>query len=221
MGPMTVGADTSSNRKAGNFPAADAEVHVSCLSTVSWLKQKPTATLAALVVSVSVAGSVAFAAPDKYSVKVPGGLAFAEFRGYEDWVVVGVSQTDGAMAAILANPIMIEAYRAGAPADGKHFPDGSKMAKIHWKPTASTEAPAPTTVPGQLLNVDFMAKDSKRFANSGGWGYAAFNYAPASDAFAPATSADQPPQDNDAKCGFACHTTVQAKDYVFTAYPKR
>ena len=50
---------------------------------------------------------------------------------------------------------------------------------------------------------------------------AAFKYDAASDTFTPATTADQPPQEHDAKCGFACHTIVQSKDYVFTAYPKR
>ena len=117
---------------------------------------------------------------------------------------------------------MIDAYRAGIPGNGKPFPDGSKMAKIHWKPKKSEEAPDPTTaVPGTLQNVDFMEKDSKRFADSGGWGYAAFEYDAASDTFTPATTLTQPPQENDAKCGFACHTIVQAKDYVFTAYPRR
>jgi len=66
-----------------------------------------------------------------------------------------------------------------------------------------------------------MVKDSKRFSDSGGWGYAEFEYDAASDAFRPGTQADQPPQGNDAKCGFACHTIVAAKDYVFTAYGKR
>ena len=152
---------------------------------------------------------------------MPGGLAFSEFRGYEDWQVVSVSKTEGAIAVILANPVMIEAYRSGAPDNGKPFPDGSKIAKIHWKPEKSMEAPAPTTVPGTLENVDFIEKDSKRFADSGGWGYAAFDYDAASDTFTPATLTDQPPQGNDAKCGFACHTIVAKKDYIFTAYPKR
>ena len=67
-------------------------------------------------------------------MQVPGGLAFSEFRGYEDWQTVAVSQTEGALAVILANPTMIDAYRAGIPGNGKPFPDGSKMAKIHWKP---------------------------------------------------------------------------------------
>ena len=72
-----------------------------------------------------------------------------------------------------------------------------------------------------MHDVDFMERDSKRFADSGGWGWAAFNYDAASDTFTPATLTDQPPQGHDAKCGFACHTIVKAKDYVFTVYPKR
>jgi cytochrome P460 len=172
--------------------------------------------------SLAVMGGMAIAAQDKYTLKVPNGLAFSEFKGYEDWQTVGVSKTDHAFALILANPTMIEAYRAGIPDNGKPFPDGSKMAKIHWKPEKSAEAPDPTTaVPGALQNVDFMERDSKRFADSGGWGWAAFEYDVASDTFRPATVDDAPPQENDAKCGFACHTIVQAKDYVFTAYPKR
>jgi hypothetical protein len=74
-------------------------------------------------------GGMALAAQDKYAVQVPGGLAFSEFRGYEDWQTVSVSQTEGALAVILANPVMIDAYRAGVPDNGKPFPDGSKMAK--------------------------------------------------------------------------------------------
>jgi len=100
-------------------------------------------------------------------VQVPGGLAFSEFRGYEDWQTVAVSQTEGALAVILANPTMIDAYRAGIPGNGKPFPDGSKMAKIHWKPEKSAEAPDPTTrIPGTLHDVDFMVRDSKRFTDS-------------------------------------------------------
>ena len=76
-------------------------------------------------------------------------------------------------------------------------------------------------MPGTLHDVDFMVKDSKRFADGGGWGYAVFKYDAASDTFTPGTEADKPPQANDAKCGVACHTTVKAKDYVFTEYGKR
>lgn len=184
-------------------------------------KTKLLLTLVAIPALIAIATRLADAASDKYSVAVPGGLAFADFKGYEDWQTVSVSKTDSAMAVILANPIMIEAYRSGIPENGKPFPEGSKIAKIHWEPTQSKDSPSPATVPGKLQNVDFIEKDSKRFADSGGWGYAAFNYDPARDSFSPATAADTPPQENDAKCGFTCHTIVQAKDYIFTAYPKR
>src|SRR5688572_4428393 len=99
-------------------------------------------------------GHMAFATQDKYAVQVPGGLAFSEFRGYEDWQTVAVSQTEAAINVILANPVMIDAYRAGVPGNGKPFPDGSKTAKISWKKQKSPDAPDPTTVvPDTLLGV--------------------------------------------------------------------
>jgi Cytochrome P460 len=172
------------------------------------------------VVVLAVLGGKAISAQDKYALKVPGGLAFSEFRGYEGWQVVATSQSDKLVAVILANPAMIDAYRAGIPGNGKPFPNGAKMAKIHWNPKKNQYFPD-TTVPGTLHDVDFMVKDSKRFADSGGWGWAAFNYDAASDTFTPGTSADEPPQGHDAKCGFACHTVVKTRDYVFTDYGKR
>jgi len=66
-----------------------------------------------------------------------------------------------------------------------------------------------------------MVKGSKRFADSGGWGWAVFEYDAATGTFTPATTANEPPQGNDAKCGFACHTSVKARDYVFTDYATR
>jgi Cytochrome P460 len=96
--------------------------------------------------------------PEKYTVQVPGGLAFSEFRGYEAWQVISISQDGAVMAAILGNPAMIGAYRAGIPGNGKAFPDGSKMAKIHWNPKKMETFPA-ATVPGTLHDVDFMVKD--------------------------------------------------------------
>ncbi|HEY6892886.1 MAG TPA: cytochrome P460 family protein [Rhodanobacteraceae bacterium] len=176
---------------------------------------------AAVALAVAMAaGTAAEKGPDKYSVKVPGGLAVSEFKGYEDWQLVSISQNGGMVAAILANPVMIEAFRAGAPGNGKPFPEGSKMAKVHWTPGPSTTFPA-ATVPHAQHDVDFMVKDTKRFADSGGWGYGAFEYDAASDTFTPATTAAQPPQGNDAKCGFACHTLVKTRDYVFTEYAHR
>ena len=181
---------------------------------LSWL-------MGSIALVLAVLGGTAMSAQDKYTVRVPNGLAFSEFKGYEDWPVIAVSQTGEKIEVIVGNPTMIGAYRAGIPGNGKHFPDGAKMAKIHWNAKKSAEAPSPTTVPDTLHDVDFMVKDNKRFADSGGWGYGAFEYNAASDTFTPATVADKPPQANDAKCGFGCHTIVAAKDYVFTAYGKR
>ena len=101
----------------------------------------------------------------KYSVRVPNGLAFSEFRGYEGWQTVAISHNEKASAVILANPEMIKAYQSGIPGNGKPFPDGSKMAKIHWNPKKQEAFPN-TTVPGSLHDVDFMVKDSKRFATA-------------------------------------------------------
>jgi len=167
------------------------------------------ATISAVLAAV---GGTAFSAQDRYTLQVPNGLAFSEFRGYEKWQVVAVSQSGELIEVILANPQMIDAYQAGIPGNGKPFTDGSKMAKIHWNAKKSAEAPAPTLVSESLHDVDFMVRDSKRFPE-GGWGYAQFNYDGASDTFTPLGSGTN--------CGTACHTIVKAKDYVFTAYPKR
>jgi hypothetical protein len=178
----------------------------------------PTVAIVALPAGLVAA---AFVTQDKYSLEVPGGLAFGDFRGYEGWQTIAVSYNGDKLAAILGNPAMIEAYKAGIPGNGKPFPDGVKMAKIHWMAKKNEEQPGEPIVPGALHDIDFMVKDSKKFADSGGWGYAQFDYNPASDTFKPADTSSSPPQEHDAKCGFACHTIVAAKDYVFTAYPNR
>ena len=165
-------------------------------------------------VGLAVLSGSAISAQDKYTVQVPNGLAFSEFRGYEDWSVVAVSQlANGDLKVIVANPVMIEAYRSGVPGNGKPFPDGSKIAKIHWTSKKMAAAPAPTTEPDTLHDVGFIARDSKRFAATGGWGYAEFPYDAASDTFKPLGTG--------AACGFACHTLVKKKDYIFTTYQKR
>ena len=156
----------------------------------------------------------------KYNVRVPNGLAFSEFKGYEAWQTISISSGEKLMAATLGNPEMIKALQSGIPGNGKSFPDGARMAKIHWNPKKVDAFPT-TMVPASLHDVDFMVKDSKRFADSGGWGWAAFKYDAASDTFTPATQADMPPQGNDAKCGLACHTIVRTRDYVFTEYGRR
>jgi Cytochrome P460 len=114
----------------------------------------------------------------------------------------------------MANPAMVQAYQAGIPGNGKPFPDGAKAAKIQYVPKKkSSEAPFNVAIPDSLKDVAFMAKDSKRFPDSGGWGYALFNYERASDNFTP--------DGTGAKCVAACHTRAKAKDFVFTAYGKR
>ena len=160
-------------------------------------------------------------AQDKYTVQVPNGLGFSEFRGYESWKTISISQSGPLVAVILGDPAMIAAFESGVPNNGKPFPEGARMAKIHWVATKNVTAPGAPQVPGTLHDVDFMVKDSKRFADSGGWGYAFFKYDAASDTFAPGTLSDQPPQSNDARCGFACHTVARGRDYVFTEYAKR
>ncbi len=175
---------------------------------------KPIAIVAA---AGALSGGRAFAIQNKETVAVPNGLALSEFKGYEQWEVVAVSQANiqnhDLIEAILGNPAMIQAYKSGLPAEGKQFPDGVRMVKIHWNAKKSTEAPSSTLVPDTLHDIDTMVKDSKRFAATGGWGYSQFNYDAASDSFSPLGTG--------AACGYACHTIVKAKDYVFTAYPKR
>jgi Cytochrome P460 len=177
--------------------------------------------LAMVATVVAVFTGRAISAQDKYTLKVSNGLAFSEFKGYEGWQTISVSHNGDQLAVILGNPAIMDAYKAGVPGNGQPFPDGAKMAKIHWTVTKKETEPSQPLVPGALHDVDLMVKDSKRFADSGGWGYGAFEYEAASDTFRPATLADKPPQANDAKCGFACHTVAKQQDYVFTAYGQR
>src|SRR5580658_7788421 len=179
---------------------------------------QPTVAVVALLAAL---GGVALAAQDRYSLQVPGGLAFSEFRGYDAWQTIAVSQNGTLIETILGNPAMIDAFKAGIPGNGQPFPDGAKMAKIHWKAVKNAAEPGDPIVPGALDDVDFMVKDSKRFADSGGWGYGVFEYDAATDTFRPGNLSDKPPQGNDAKCGFACHTQVKTRDYVFTDYGHR
>ena len=117
-----------------------------------------------VIVSLLAAlGGMALAAQDKYTLQLPGGLPFSDFRGYEDWQVVAVSQTDELLKVMVANPIMIDAYKAGVPGNGQPFPDGSKIAKIEWKPKKMTESPFAVNVPNTLQDVFLIEKDTKRF----------------------------------------------------------
>jgi hypothetical protein len=168
---------------------------------------------------LAVAGGRAISAQDKYTVKIPNGLAFSEFRGYEDWQAVTVTQTDSLnlIRVLLANPVMLKAYKEGIPANGKPFPNGSKMAKILWTPKKVTSAPWSATNPDTevdvLKAVEVIEKDYKRFPDSHGWGYGEFSYDAASDTFKPAVEG--------AKCGASCHELAAKTDYIFDPYAKR
>jgi len=173
------------------------------------------------VALVALAVGAAISSQDRYTLKVPNGLAFSEFKGYETWQVISISHNGALIAVILGNPTMIGAFKAGIPGNGKPFPDGAKMAKIHWNPKTNAAYPGQPLVPDTLHDIDFMVKDGKRFADSGGWGYGEFEFDNTSETFRPGGLTDQPPQAKDAKCGAACHTIVKNKDYVFTEFPKR
>ena len=172
----------------------------------------PTFATAVAVLAVLIATAVY--AQDKYSLISPGGIAFSDFKGYEDWSVVSSARTDEVLKVIVANPKMIDAYKAGMPGNGQPFPEGSMIVKLQWKPKKSTEAQFAVDVPDVFKQAFVMEKDSKRFPKTGGWGYAVFNYDAPSDKFSadPKSLAD---------CGNACHTAVKAKDYIFHPYQKR
>jgi len=167
---------------------------------------------AVAVLAVLVATAVY--AQDKYSLKSPSGIAFSDFKGYEDWAVVSSARADEVLKVIVGNPTMITAYKAGVPGKGQPFPEGSMIVKLQWKPKKSTEAPFVVDVPDVFKQAFVMEKDSKRFPKTGGWGYAVFNYDAASDKF----TADEKSL---ADCGHSCHVAVKAKDYIFHPYQKR
>src|SRR5450432_550311 len=180
----------------------------------SGMERKSKLTIAIATAALAVLGAVAVYAQDKYSLKSPSGIAFSDFKGYEDWSVVSSARTEEVLKVIVANPTMINAYKAGIPGNGQPFPDGSKIAKLQWKPKKSTEAPFVVYVPDVFKQAFVIEKDSKRFPKSAGWGYAVFNYDAASDKFSP-----DPKSPSD--CGHACYTAVKAKDYIFHPYQKR
>jgi Cytochrome P460 len=178
------------------------------------MKHKGKLTIAIASAALAVLGAAVLYAQDKYSLKSPGGIAFSDFRGYEEWAVVSSARTDEVLKVIVANPTMISAYKAGVPGNGQPFPEGSMIVKLQWKPKKSTDAPFVVDVPDVFKQAFVMEKDTKRFPKTGGWGYAVFNYEAASDQF---TADPKALQD----CGHACHVAVKAKDYIFHPYQKR
>jgi hypothetical protein len=178
------------------------------------MKRKSMLVLGATALVLAVVSGMAGSAQDKYTLKLPGGLPFSDFKGYEDWQLISSAKTDDRMKVILGNPTIIAAYKSGVPRNGKPFPEGSKIAKLQWKPKKSTEAPFAVDVPATLADLFFMEKDSKKFPETGGWGYAQFDYDPVAATFM-ADKAGTP------ACGQSCHVAVKAKDYVFHPYQLR
>ena len=191
------------------------------------MKRQHITTLVVLAASVFVVSVVLTAqSQDRFTLKAANGIAFSEFRGYDAWQLVATSQPDdasgcgtskvGCMKAILGNPTMIQAYRDGIPANGKAVPDGAALAKIEWLKDRD-EKPYGVTVPGTQTEMSFMVKDSKRFPDTNGWGYATFAYDASSDTFKPATT-----NPSFARACHGCHTGgAKARDFVFTSYAPR
>jgi hypothetical protein len=171
-----------------------------------------TLTLAVLALTGPL-GLTVLAQQDRYSLKVPDGLSFSEFRGYEDWQDIAVSETESSVKAILGNPTMIKAFKEGVPDNGKLFPEGSKAVKIEWLKKKNPVAQYFVEVPDTLKSLSFIEKDSKKFPNTHGWAFAQFEYDTAAKTFKPSTTGTE--------CGIACHTAVASHDYIFTAYPVR
>jgi hypothetical protein len=182
---------------------------------------------AATLVVVGV--MVAAQSQDRFTLKSANGIAFSEFRDYEAWQMIATSEPDdaggcgtskvGCTKAILGNPTMIKAYRDGFPANGTTVPDGAAMAKIEWLKARNDTAPYGVTVSGAQTEVSFMLKDSKRFPETNGWGYATFEYDGKSATFKPAkpTTAS-----NARSLCHGCHVLgAKARDFVYTDYAKR
>ncbi len=136
-----------------------------------------------------------------FGVKIPG--------GYRDWRLISVAHEAGNLndlRAILGNDIAIKAYRE----EKLPFPDGTIIARLAWSYVPSEEnnkafGREQSFVAGPPTNVQFMVKDSKRYAATGGWGFAQFK--------------DGKPADEAVhKTCFACHEPAKARDFVFTHY---
>jgi hypothetical protein len=170
------------------------------------------ATLAVLVAGI---GAAVYAQDkfDKYTLVSPSGIKFSDFKGYEDWAVISSARTDEVLKVIVGNPAMIKAYKAGVPANGQAFPEGSKSVKLQWSFKKSTDAPFAVDVPDTPTQAFVMEKASKRFPETGGWGYAVFNH----DVAKGTMVADEAKAD----CGHVCHVAVKNKDYIFHPYQVR
>ena len=130
--------------------------------------------------------------------------------GYRDWRLISVAHEEGnlhSFSAVLGNDLAIQAYREGK----LPFPDGAIIAALHYRHVPSEEnnkvfGQAQSFVPGTPTNIQFMVKDTKKYAATGGWGFAHFQGGK--------PSADEAFM----KTCFPCHNQVKARDLVFTLY---
>ena len=193
------------------------------------MKRQYVASMVIVVASTFVVG-ITLAAQDRFTLKAPNGIAYSEFKDYETWQAIAPSQPadaggcgsappPGCIKVIAGNPAMIKAYKEGFPANGKPVPDGAMLAKIEWaKETLRPPVSAyEVTVPGKYIETTFMLKDSKRFPDTNGWGYATFVYDASSDTFKPSTT-----DPTFARGCHGCHIVgAAARDFVYTSYAKR
>ena len=129
--------------------------------------------------------------------------------GYRDWKLISVAHEEGNLndlRALLGNDVAIKAYREGK----LPFPDGTIIARLAWSYVPSEEnnkvfGRSQSFVAGPATNVQFMVKDSKKYAATGGWGFAQFKDGKPADAVL-------------LKTCFPCHEPVKARDFVFTEY---
>lgn len=130
--------------------------------------------------------------------------------GYRDWRLISVAREEGTLddiRAILGNDKAIKAYREAK----RPFPDGTIIARLAWSLDASEEnnktfGRTQSFVAGTSKNgVQFMVKDSKKYASTGGWGYAQFDDG-------------RPAGDEILETCHPCHTAIEARDFVFTRY---
>ena len=166
--------------------------------------------IAFLVIAVAAAGVVASSAPASGQAGGGDAPAFAIPSGYRDWKLISVAHEEGGLndlRAILGNDVTIKAYREGK----LPYPDGTIIARLAWsydplEESAKAFGRPQSFVAGPPKNgVQFMVKDSRKYASTGGWGFAQFNDGK------PADEAVQ-------KTCFPCHGTVKARDFVFARY---
>lgn len=156
-------------------------------------------------------------AQDKYQLKEPNGISFAEVRGYESWAPIAPSyRTDKKeVRVIVGNEKAHRAFQDGIPENGKPFPDGVALVKIGW-----AEQPDPAfaaaLAPAALQRVELMIKDAKRFPGTNGWGYARFVFDAKAGTFKPYGK----DASFDNECA-ECHQLVNQRDFVFTHRAQR